>query len=229
MSSPVKPSGSALPNGKRPNPRPSSAPFPSSYPPSSTVSSFAPKTTSTSHPSSPSPSSALLDAQLQTKDRTKDVRQHTRNKSLLGRVIIPGPIPPSLLDSPFLQSPESVFRRPYPSSRTPDEEFEEDRWLGDTVPMHSDSDHSQFPNSTSGSLRREDKQKHSGTGSDKPKVSLRGQIGKPRTENAEKEDLPSTSTSSSAAASGTSGSRLFASTPGPDHSPAEGKGEREAS
>lgn len=198
-----KSSGSALP-GNRLNARPSSLPFPSSYPPSSTVSLSTSKTTSTSHPTSPSPSSALLDTQPQTKGRTRDIRQHTRNKSLLGRVIIPGPIPPSLLDSPLLQSPESVFRRPYPpNSRTPEKELEEDQWLGDTVPMHADSDNAQLPNSASGSLRRKDMPERNGAASCETKKATRGQTGKLPTAVP-----PSSSTSSSAAAPGT---RPFAS------------------
>ena len=44
------------------------------------------------------------------------------------------PIPPTLQNSPLLQSPNSVFRRQYDANRTPGEE--EERWLRDTIPMN---------------------------------------------------------------------------------------------
>ncbi|KAL5511822.1 hypothetical protein ACEPAH_5040 [Sanghuangporus vaninii] len=63
----------------------------------------------------------------------------TRNNSHLSRTG-PGalviPIPPTLANSPHLQSPNSIFRRPYAGPRaSPD--VEEERWLRDTVPMGS--------------------------------------------------------------------------------------------
>ncbi|KAL5533298.1 hypothetical protein ACEPAF_5074 [Sanghuangporus sanghuang] len=63
----------------------------------------------------------------------------TRNNSHLSRTG-PGalviPIPPTLANSPHLQSPNSIFRRPHAGPRaSPD--VEEERWLRDTVPMGS--------------------------------------------------------------------------------------------
>ena len=43
------------------------------------------------------------------------------------------PIPPSLLQSPHLSSPQSIFRRAVSAPRLPSEEDEE--WLRDTVPL----------------------------------------------------------------------------------------------
>jgi len=43
------------------------------------------------------------------------------------------PIPPSLLQSPYLNSPESIFQRNLPSPRQPSEEDEQ--WLQDTIPL----------------------------------------------------------------------------------------------
>ncbi|ESK92991.1 hypothetical protein Moror_8894 [Moniliophthora roreri MCA 2997] len=43
------------------------------------------------------------------------------------------PIPPSLLQSPFLTSPHSIFQRPLSLPSTPTEEDE--TWLRDTVPI----------------------------------------------------------------------------------------------
>ena len=45
------------------------------------------------------------------------------------------PIPPSLLHSPYLHSPQSIFRRSAASFRYPSQE--DDEWLRDTVPLRS--------------------------------------------------------------------------------------------
>lgn len=49
----------------------------------------------------------------------------------------PTPIPPSLLKSPYLNSPRSIFQRKLSTPRLPSEEDE--HWLQDTVPMQSHS------------------------------------------------------------------------------------------
>jgi hypothetical protein len=43
------------------------------------------------------------------------------------------PIPPSLIQSPYLNSPQSIFRRSSSAPRLPSEE--DDEWLRDTVPL----------------------------------------------------------------------------------------------
>ncbi|KAF8559507.1 hypothetical protein OG21DRAFT_1492832 [Imleria badia] len=49
------------------------------------------------------------------------------------------PIPPTLVNSPYLSSPNSVFRRKIPLPRWPSQQ--DDVWLGDMVPMdRSDAD-----------------------------------------------------------------------------------------
>ncbi|TDL27528.1 hypothetical protein BD410DRAFT_782624 [Rickenella mellea] len=60
----------------------------------------------------------------------------TRTNSFLSKqdtVVIP--IPPSLLHSGLLASPNSAFRRSYTPNKTPREQDE--RWLADTVPIKS--------------------------------------------------------------------------------------------
>ncbi|KAF5386759.1 hypothetical protein D9615_001818 [Tricholomella constricta] len=47
------------------------------------------------------------------------------------------PIPPSLLQSPYLNSPESIFQRTLSAPHKPSEEDEQ--WLQDTVPLSLDS------------------------------------------------------------------------------------------
>ncbi|TFK72525.1 hypothetical protein BDN72DRAFT_836092 [Pluteus cervinus] len=46
------------------------------------------------------------------------------------------PVPPSLLQSPYLNSPQSIFQRAASAPRLPSEEDEE--WLQDTVPLSSE-------------------------------------------------------------------------------------------
>ncbi|TRM61734.1 hypothetical protein BD626DRAFT_500379 [Schizophyllum amplum] len=58
----------------------------------------------------------------------------SRHPSLrLGKLPDRAPIPPSLLDSPLLHHPDSIFRRGIATPRRPSEEDE--RWLQDTVPL----------------------------------------------------------------------------------------------
>lgn len=44
------------------------------------------------------------------------------------------PIPPTLLQSPYLNSPQSIFQRAVSTPRLPTEEDEQ--WLQDTIPLH---------------------------------------------------------------------------------------------
>jgi len=47
------------------------------------------------------------------------------------------PIPPSLLESPYFNSPESIFQRAVTSLRHPSKEDEQ--WLQDTIPLATDT------------------------------------------------------------------------------------------
>ncbi|KAL5490472.1 hypothetical protein ACEPAI_5305 [Sanghuangporus weigelae] len=88
---------------------------------------------SSSNSSSTTPSSSSGASATGTRPRM------TRNNSHLhrtgpGALVIP--IPPTLANSPHLQSPNSIFRRPHAGPRaSPD--VEEERWLRDTVPIGS--------------------------------------------------------------------------------------------
>lgn len=62
----------------------------------------------------------------------------SRRKSLrLSNQPINIPIPPSLLESPYLNSPESIFQRAVTSLRHPSKEDEQ--WLQDTIPLSTDT------------------------------------------------------------------------------------------
>ncbi|KAI0041560.1 hypothetical protein FA95DRAFT_1565296 [Auriscalpium vulgare] len=63
------------------------------------------------------------------------VRNHSAKSLLRNRTIPDVPVPPSLADSPLLNSPRSVFRRTHSTLRLPTKRDEE--WLGDTVPVHT--------------------------------------------------------------------------------------------
>lgn len=185
---------------KRPYPRPLNQPAPSVstlYPPSSASTS-----TSTFHPSSSSSSAPPTSRNIQlSKAYPPSSLKHPqhpgmmRNRSLLqplGALDIP--VPPSLQNSPLLQSPESVFRRPYPNTRSPGEE--EERWLRDTVPMSIGSANSQIPGSSSGSLRRKDGEKRNSVASIKSPIPPPSGIGTVPTRNA-RDGLPPSSSSTS--------------------------------
>lgn len=66
--------------------------------------------------------------------RSSSMQRPVRKKSLrLSNQSINIPIPPSLLESPYLKSPESIFQRAATSPRHPSKEDEQ--WLQDTVPL----------------------------------------------------------------------------------------------
>lgn len=69
--------------------------------------------------------------------RSSSKHRPTRRRSLrLSNQPIHIPIPPSLLESPYLNSPESIFQRAVTSPRHPSKEDEQ--WLQDTVPLSVD-------------------------------------------------------------------------------------------
>jgi hypothetical protein len=70
--------------------------------------------------------------------RSSHTYQHLRPGRANTRQFTPPanvPIPPSLLHSPYLHSPQSIFRRSAASFRYPSQE--DDEWLRDTVPLPS--------------------------------------------------------------------------------------------
>jgi len=214
---------------KRPYPRPLNQPAPSVstlYPPSSASTS-----SSTFH--TPSSSSApptsrniqLSKAYPQSSSKQPQHPRMMRNKSLLqplGPLDIP--VPPSLQNSPLLQSPESIFRRPYPNTRTPGEE--EERWLRDTVPMSTGSANSQVPGSASGLLRRKDGERRNSVVSANSPIPSPSGIGTVPTRNA-RDGLPLSSSSPTLVASSVHPPTL-ARTSNTHHSFTSGRGEKRA-
>jgi len=66
--------------------------------------------------------------------RSSSKQRQVRRQSLrLTNQPIDMPIPPSLLQSPYLNSPKSIFKRAVTSPRHPSKEDEQ--WLQDTVPL----------------------------------------------------------------------------------------------
>jgi len=63
-------------------------------------------------------------------------RSNNRQSLQLPPQRLDGPIPPSLLQSHYLNSPESIFQRSVSASHIPSEEDEQ--WLQDTVPLALD-------------------------------------------------------------------------------------------
>lgn len=92
---------------------------------------------------SPSPSQPALKSPAMSPSpncfsRSSSKQRPVRRKSLqLSNQLIYIPIPPSLLESPYLNSPESIFKRAVISPRHPSKEDEQ--WLQDTVPLSADA------------------------------------------------------------------------------------------
>lgn len=81
-------------------------------------------------------SSSLTRASTTTQ-QSQNVHHLNRRKSLrLSSQPLDIPIPPSLLQSPYLNSPQSIFQRAVSSPQKPSEEDEQ--WLQDTVPVMSE-------------------------------------------------------------------------------------------
>ncbi|KLO06729.1 hypothetical protein SCHPADRAFT_910106 [Schizopora paradoxa] len=130
--------------------------------PSASSSPSSSRTRSSSSNTFTSSSSASGSSKSNTKSKKPSRPMPLRTKSILRAPLRDGsgfsqplqiPIPPTLQDSPLLQSPHSIFRRSYSGAHTPDEE--EERWLRDTVPINSPSNYSDGVSGGAGSLGRE--------------------------------------------------------------------------
>ncbi|KAL1728644.1 hypothetical protein EV714DRAFT_214682 [Schizophyllum commune] len=90
-----------------------------------------PTRSSPSSASSSRRSSVDMGRNTRGKSSTARATIHSRHPGLrLGKLPDPAPIPPSLLGSPLLQNPDSIFRRGLTTPLRPSEEDE--RWLQDT-------------------------------------------------------------------------------------------------
>jgi len=104
------------------------------------------------HPATPEWASTSSEEAGNTTPRAPSRRRSTKRRSVVLRSPKPTqiPIPPSLLQSPYL-SPDSIFQRELPSS-SPSEEDEQ--WLQDTVPIihqHASLDLSSGPSAANSS------------------------------------------------------------------------------
>ncbi|EJD06008.1 uncharacterized protein FOMMEDRAFT_18222 [Fomitiporia mediterranea MF3/22] len=124
-----------------------------SMPPPSSYSHPHLPTSSSYHSSSHSSSIVTLPVSASTPNVSETAMRSrmTRTNSRLrrtgpGALVIP--VPPTLVNSPHLQSPNSIFRRPHSGPRA-SPGIEEERWLRDTVPLGSPSGRVPPPPSTS--------------------------------------------------------------------------------
>ncbi|KAF9466392.1 hypothetical protein BDZ94DRAFT_1251842 [Collybia nuda] len=85
--------------------------------------------------------------------RSSSSKHHTsRRRSLrIPHQSLNVPIPPTLLQSPYLNSPQSIFQRAVSTPRHPN--AEDEQWLQDTVPLSLDvrDDHTQRASSSQSS------------------------------------------------------------------------------
>ncbi|TFK42906.1 hypothetical protein BDQ12DRAFT_298658 [Crucibulum laeve] len=87
-------------------------------------------------PASEAPPGMIISTNPHHQPSTQPRQSLKRRKSLrLPSQPPPIPIPPSLLQSPYLNSPQSIFKRDLSAPRMPSQEDEQ--WLQDTIPMPS--------------------------------------------------------------------------------------------